>query len=229
MSEILITADQHFAHPNVLRHAKRPFIKPGDLTDSGQWVSKEIANKRCAEMDDCLIEEHNALATQSSTTYCIGDMAWRNHRHYIKALKGHKIIILGSHDKMNQETLRCFTEVHTLLKRTFFDNTVLTYMVHCTPRTWDSRTYGALALSGHVHAGFNSCLLPNSWDCGVDSAYQVVGKYRPFRLEEIVDICKNGHPKVRFIKSIFEDPEAISDEEEEAQGSGPYPIKNQEE
>ena len=120
---------------------------------------------------------------------------------------------------MPQEVLKNFTEVHQILKRTFNDNKIVAYITHCPMRSWDGRQHGSFNFHGHLHAQWLNCQLVNQLDIGVDSARIILGSYRPFAIEEAASICKLGHPKVRFLNSIFEDPAAIEDEEDEARGS----------
>lgn len=223
---IFFSADQHFAHGNAPRHSNRlkpdgtPIVQPGDIGPDGKWVSPEIKLARTMEMDQILIDAHNAVVTGKDITYCIGDFAWRFHTRYITQLRGKLILILGSHDNMSKEVMKNFTEVHDqVLERSFDSGKFVTTLSHNPFRTWKGRVHDSVNLHGHVHARWLDCELTNQLDVGVDAAQIILGSMRPFALDEVRDIIKNGHPKVRFLSSIFEDPAAIEDEEDEARGS----------
>ena len=55
------TSDPHYSHANIIRYCNRPFMKPGDLDKQGNWISKEIANKRCKQMNITLIRNEEEI------------------------------------------------------------------------------------------------------------------------------------------------------------------------
>ncbi|MEK6880655.1 MAG: hypothetical protein AABY22_13645, partial [Nanoarchaeota archaeon] len=66
-------------------------------------------------------------------------------------------------------------------------------MGHFPMLTWHKSNRGSIMLHGHCHANINY-LNDNSvkrLDAGVDSAFEIKGNYKPFSLEEIVDLMKD--------------------------------------
>jgi len=82
-NNILFTADLHFGHRGVIEFCNRP------------WKDVE-------RMDNGLISLWNATVKDSDHVYVLGDFSFHNAQetHKIAAcLKGHKILVLGNHDK----------------------------------------------------------------------------------------------------------------------------------
>lgn len=69
------------------------------------------------------------------------------------------------------------------------------FLSHFAHRVWDKSHHGIIHLYGHSH---NS--IDNNWgksmDCGVDAAREISGAYRPFSLQEIIDIMDKREIKV---------------------------------
>jgi len=83
---IWVSSDLHLMHENIIKHCNRPF-----------------ANAK--EMSEAIITYHNALVKPEDHWYNLGDVTmWRgNHMVHafigmIKAMNGHKRLILGNHD-----------------------------------------------------------------------------------------------------------------------------------
>ena len=160
MENIFFTADSHFAHQNILMHNKRP------------WNNIE-------EMNEGLIEKWNAKVSKKDLTYIIGDFAFERHGYYLQRLNGKKILILGSHDKMPQKHLQCFSEVAPA-KQIKIGNQFF-YLNHCCQRIWEKSHYGSVHLFGHSHGRLQTFNL--SFDVGVDA---LGNNYEPLSFEQIM-------------------------------------------
>ena len=147
MSTIFVTGDQHFSHDNIRKHTNRP------------WAT-------CEEMDAALIKNWNNIVGRQDTVYICGDFAFKNHNHYIMALNGLKILCLGNHDRMSQDCLRNFTEVHSLLRRTIYKRDV-TFCHYCMT-TWSSSCHGSWHFYGHSHGRIKEYDDSYKMDVGVD-------------------------------------------------------------
>jgi calcineurin-like phosphoesterase family protein len=147
MNNIFITADLHFCHDNIRKHTNRP------------WTT-------CDEMDTALINNWNNVVSKNDTVYIVGDFAWKNHNHYIMALNGKKILILGNHDKMSQDYLKNFTEVHPILRRNIYNKDV-TFCHYCMT-TWASSCHGSWHFYGHSHGRIKEFEDSYKMDVGVD-------------------------------------------------------------
>ena len=176
MSEIWLIGDPHFGHDKnqhgyggIVFHAKRknPFtLQP--------FVSID-------EHDQFIEDQWNKTVNGKDYVYIHGDFAWRNHNHYIGALKGKKILITGSHDRMNQDSIRLFTEYHEgMLVRTLAG--VPFVMTHCAMKVWERSHYGAVNTYAHSHGRLEEHDDNRSMDVGVDVSLD----YTPFNLDFVI-------------------------------------------
>ena len=144
---IFFTADLHLGHDNIRKHCGRPF----DTVE---------------EMDEAIISNWNRTITARDLVYVVGDFAWSNHNQHLARLKGKKILIKGNHDKMSQERLRNFTEVHQLLARKIDQQLIV--MCHYCMQVWPSSCHGAWHLYGHSHGRIKESPHLPRCDVGMD-------------------------------------------------------------
>lgn len=169
MSETFLTADLHFGHDKnakglggIIYHAKRPFLSIN-------------------EHDDFLIAQWNKTVGKKDITYIIGDFAWSNPNHYLMALNGKKYLITGSHDRMNQDSLRNFTEVYSgMLVRTL--HKVRFVLTHCAMLVWEGSRYESINAHGHSHGRIEERDDVRRTDVGVE----VSPNYTPFNVDFII-------------------------------------------
>ena len=169
MSKIYITADLHLGHSankvgfgGIIKHANRPF-------------------SCIEEHDQFIIDQWNKTVNSKDTVYILGDAFWSNHKHYIHALKAHKIMVTGSHDAMNQDTIRLFTEYHKgMLIRTI--NNVQFVMTHCAMWVWEGSRYNAINVHGHSHMRLPEFDDVRRMDVGVDGS----SGYAPWDVDFII-------------------------------------------
>jgi calcineurin-like phosphoesterase family protein len=169
MNEIFLTSDLHLGHSanqhgfgGIIFHTKRPF-------------------SCIEEHDQFIIDQWNKTVGQKDTTYILGDFAWRNHNHYIGALRGKKIMITGSHDKMNQDSIRLFTEYHEgMLVRTL--NKTPFVMTHCAMLVWERSHYGSINAHGHSHQRLEERDDIKRIDVGIDGSVY----YTPWNVDFII-------------------------------------------
>ena len=108
------SADYHLSHSNIIRYCNRPFFKPGDLDKNGNWISKEIANKRCTWMNTTIIRNHNARVKKTDIFIHNGDFNFKNTsggklgegniitaREWEEKLNGTIIRTKGNHENNN--------------------------------------------------------------------------------------------------------------------------------
>jgi len=169
--ELFAIADTHFGHgrPNqgrtgILKHTDRPWP---DVRD----------------MDEGLIANWNEIVPPNGLVWVLGDFAWRNHAHYLQALHGKKILVTGSHDRMNEETLRLFKEVHRGGAMLQAGNDRPFWCAHCCHRVWERGHYSVPHLFGHSHGRLQTYNL--SLDVGVDAGW-AYRKYYPIPLDDIL-------------------------------------------
>lgn len=68
------------------------------------------------------------------------------------------------------------------------------FMSHYAHLVWDKSHKGALHLFGHSHTSINHMCVGKSMDTGVDNAFLMYGKYRPFNLRDEIIPILNSKP-----------------------------------
>ena len=157
---LFLGADFHFDNANVIKHSNRPY-------------------ETVEQMNEALVENWNKKVSTKDTTIIIGDFAWKNHGHWISALNGKKILVLGSHDKMAKRYLQCFTDVKMIYYFTIKDRPFVAS--HCCQRIWEKCHYGSVHVHGHSHGRLKTYNL--SFDMGVDC-----NNYQPVSSEELLSM-----------------------------------------
>jgi calcineurin-like phosphoesterase family protein len=160
---IFFTADQHFNHAEIIKHCKRPF---SDVKT----------------MNETIINNWNNLVSSEDTVYILGDFAWNNYKYFIDALVGKKILITGSHDRINRATLACFNEVYKGIFVTSIEKTRF-FLTHCPMLTWEASNYGSVNLHGHSHGKIPEIQNIRRMDVGVD-----VWEFKPVSLSLVLKI-----------------------------------------
>jgi len=169
---ILVTADPHFGHKNIIKFCKRPF-------------------ENVTEMDETMIRNWNSVAQPQDTVHVVGDFAHGCSMEYalsiIKRLNGTKHLVLGNHDAgiaadMNNirpgtwKTIKERDVIYVMNQKIILD--------HYAGRTWWHCYQGAGQLYGHTHGDLPS--YGKSFDVGVD-----VWDFTPVTSKQIHD--KSGN------------------------------------
>lgn len=179
MSNIWVTSDTHAYHRNMARGVSI-------------WADKDNRNfKDQFEMTKHLIDQINKYVKHDDILYHCGDWSLgdvrqiKEFRHALNIQTIH--LMLGNHDKTirnRKELHKLFTSVQDRRR----DNINGQYFIfdHYSLRSWHGSPRGVIMLYGHSHGN-----LPDygkSMDVGIDNAFKLVGEYRPFNLQEIIDI-----------------------------------------
>ena len=153
---VFFTADPHFFHSNIIKYCNRPF-------------------KTVEEMNEKIISNYNNIVKDSDTVYFLGDIIFLKNINqiqiFLKRLKGKKILIYGSHDKILREyhnhIAHIFDQQHELLD-TIINGQKIT-MCHYPMTSWHCSHYGSWQLFGHHHNRLPED--PNKLQCdvGVDA------------------------------------------------------------
>lgn len=134
---LFLTSDLHLDHEGIRIHCERPFS----------------TNE---EMNDAIVRGWNALVKARDTVVILGDLAWKNHAHWIHALNGHKIMVFGNHDRMPLHVQQSFTEiVGTPRSPGILEFAVGGQKVvgcHYPMASWNGSRHGAWHFYGHCHA-----------------------------------------------------------------------------
>jgi len=164
---IYVTADEHFDNKGVITNCNRPF-------------------KDVDEMNEALVDAHNAVVTDADDVYHLGDFAFKNPAPWLARLKGRTHhLILGNHDYRRLAAIRKagFTSIQDILylrwegKRFFFS--------HYAHRSWRNSIHGSYHCFGHSHGAMG--MWGRSGDAGVDSLhFSPRTRFAPVPLEIIV-------------------------------------------
>ena len=184
---IFITSDQHWGHANIMKYSNRPFESLG-------------------EHDAALIQAWNSVVEKNDLVYHLGDFTLGNAAHaieIIQQLNGTIRVLeypwhhdarwikssqLGGVERLVIEKPIVVLE-HALQSGKMPLPAVL---CHYPLEAWDRSHYGSVHFHGHTHGRLHR--MPNRLDVGVDVAYQLLGAYRPFRLDEAIEIARSNAP-----------------------------------
>jgi len=173
-------SDTHLDHYNIALHCNRtPWLIPNPDFNPNLPEHKKTNAKHLVKLEEFnydFIKSYNNIVSTRDLTYIIGDFAWKRHSHFIQALNGKKILILGNHDKMDQNSLRLFTEVHTLFRR-IIDGIDVT-MCHFPMISWANSIHGSWCLHGHCHGRLPENRSRLTFDVGID-----IWNYKPIPWE----------------------------------------------
>jgi calcineurin-like phosphoesterase family protein len=143
--ESYFISDLHLFHENAIRFDCRPF-------------------KDIDEMHETIMNNWNNRVTNADTVYILGDISLRGANNdlisYVSQLKGHKVLILGNHDRVNDYRYeKLFDEVTNYKVATISykvpesKTPISTHVVmsHYPILMWNNQHRGYIHLYGHVH------------------------------------------------------------------------------
>lgn len=207
MSNIWAASDLHLGHTNIVRGCS-------------QWENKSACRNfdTLKEHDETIINNINKYVKENDILYLLGDFVmggktnvWK-YRDMINCKTIH--LCLGNHDihiekdaKLNErpESARqLFTSVQTRINKKIGKFRFI--MDHYAMRTWDKAHYGTIMLHGHSHNSlipyekllqiaddkqlYKTGDLYKQLDVGLESAFELLGEWRPFHIQEIIDIMQ---------------------------------------
>lgn len=127
------TSDLHLGHTNCIRFDNRPF-------------------RNTDEMNAEIVKRWNTVVSKNDDVYVLGDIIWNNADvKYIRQLNGHKYLIRGNHDRLNNEIEKLFVWVKDYAE--IKDNGEHLVLCHYPIAHWRNADYGTIHLYGHIHAG----------------------------------------------------------------------------
>lgn len=177
-------SDPHFYHRNI------------SGVNRSDWKSgyRDFENEDV--MTDVIINTINKHVNWNDTLWCLGDWSFggvlnvQKARDRINCADIH--LILGNHDHniiMHKECRDCFSSVQATKMLYYQKKATPIFLSHYSHRVWEGSHKGYIHLYGHSHDSIPD--YGKSIDVGVDAAYRRFGEYRPFKLEEILDIMAN--------------------------------------
>jgi calcineurin-like phosphoesterase family protein len=211
MSDVFITADEHYGHEKIIQYCSRPFT--------------------CAdEMNEFIIEQHNKTVPdkKSFLTIHVGDLFWHTMtreqaERILGRLNGRHAFIYGNHDELMEKYEHSFREHLDWIKgenkdsgthRLKFNNNEMT-LCHYAMRVWNRSHKGSWMLYGHSHNELP--VIGKSFDIGVDGH-----NFTPWSLEEIEEKMKTL-PQHHIITNVWRGKEAPEPPEQSYEGSTVHP------
>jgi len=212
MSNIFFTSDTHYWHRNIAGPKVSQWDKGYRDFNDEQEMSRE------------LVKQINKHVKHDDILYHLGDWSFGginniwNFRKQINCKNIH--LILGNHDhhiEHNKILPNCYYKTYTGQELTE-DKTLYSvaskqlfssvqhvkavtigkhkfFLSHYAHRVWDKSHHGVIHLYGHSHASIDDNW-GKSMDVGVDNARKLFGAYRPFYLEEILEIMNKREVKI---------------------------------
>lgn len=179
-------ADPHANHEAILKMCNRPF-------------------ETIAEHDHHIIDRTNMQVRRTDTLWVLGDAAWHSVDQWRKRLVCKNVyLVWGNHDRQNFG--KWFQATMDVTDTKIGEHHV--WLSHYAHAYWPGSHEGWLHLYGHNHAMREETLDTiwperRSMDCGVDNAKRLLGEYRPFTADEVIDILgsRKGHDDLEFYRA----------------------------
>ncbi len=147
---IYFTADWHLDHTNVIKYCKRPFTT-------------------VEEMNDTIINNINAVVTETDELYILGDVAFSDPQPFMARLNvKRRYLILGNHDQVRprpRELQECGFNWIKEVAGIEIDGIPI-WLAHYPHLSWPASHYGTWMLHGHSHG--NQPGTESRCDVGVD-------------------------------------------------------------
>lgn len=151
MSNVWFVSDYHLNHENIIKYCKRPF-------------------KSVKEMNEAIIENHNAVVGEKDDVYNLGDFSLTRSvetvESFVKKLNGKIHLIFGNHDKGPMRQAKGFVWKKDVAKINLGGHKIILF--HYPMRSWDSSCHGSYHLYGHCHGNLPEYDNFLSFDVGVD-------------------------------------------------------------
>lgn len=168
----LYTADQHFGHKNVIRFDHRPFV---DVD----------------EMDATLIKLWNERVGIDDMVYILGDICYRSNKlpsWYLRQLKGHKVLIIGNHDKVtldDKSSHKYLEDIQSIMD--IKDKQDRVVLCHYPMAEWPGFYRNAYHIYGHIHNNKNQAYdIMKQFDKALNAGC-MINRYAPASLNELIE------------------------------------------
>jgi calcineurin-like phosphoesterase family protein len=183
MSKIWLSSDFHLNHAN---------ITGPSITN---WKSGYRNFDNVDHMTTTIINNINDHIAEDDTLWFHGDFCFGGHfrtpefRQMINCKNIH--IIRGNHDHHITKYRDQFSSIQDYQYVSLKGLNGKKYpfiMSHYAFRVWMGSHKGFYHTYGHSHSSLENSPNGKSMDVGIDNAFKIFGKYRPFQLEEVVEI-----------------------------------------
>ena len=144
-------------------------------------------------MTDLILENINKHVKYGDILINLGDFVFKNHKD-IPKMRARIVCetvhhVVGNHDNKINLYENQFSSISDIMKLEYYGHKFV--LCHYAMRVWNQMHKGAFHLYGHSHDTLDKPPLPvwgRSMDIGIDSAYRLLGEYRPFHIQEIIEI-----------------------------------------
>lgn len=204
--QIWITSDTHYNHKNI-------------VSGTSEWKDEEslTISQRTRKFDTLeehnktLIDTFNKYVKEDDILYHLGDWSFGgiesiwNFRKQLKCKTIH--LIYGNHDQhieSNKILPNYIIDGICLHSQSMFESVQYIkniklghnkfFLSHFAHRVWDKSHHGTIMLYGHSHGTIPD--YGKSMDIGVDVAFKLYEEYRPFNINEIVEIMNKRDIKL---------------------------------
>lgn len=180
------TSDLHFGHKKITQLSNRWRFTTAE--DHDQWM----------------IDLHNSQVQENDIVYVLGDFSFYKYqktKEILEQLNGNIIIIKGNHDEAN--ILSRFEEEGLIYYWEHYNEIYLyddenekqkACLMHFPIACWNKQHYGSFMLHAHSHGNYEA--EGKILDVGIDSAYNIFGEHRYFRVSDIFNYMKDREIKV---------------------------------
>ncbi len=170
------SSDFHLDHKNIIDYDGRPF-------------------KSIEEMNETIIENHNAIVTDEDEFYFLGDFSFAEKdktKWFLQRLKGTKFFIKGNHDHKDSRKLFNSHGIYLGEQAEVTINGQGIVLNHYSMRVWNKSHHGAWHLYGHSHGTLPDDPNSLSFDVGT-----MLHGYKPLEFEQVKAIMakKDYKPK----------------------------------
>jgi calcineurin-like phosphoesterase family protein len=189
---IWLCSDLHLGHGNIASK------------NTSQWKSGYRPFDSIEHMDHVIIDNINRYIKQNDIIIFHGDFSFGGHtkipdyRRRIICENFH--FIRGNHDQHIDKYKDYFSSIQDYWEGTLNGHPWVA--MHYAMRIWLGSHKGFCHTYGHSHSSLetNSRGETTPWgksmDVGIDNAYRLLGEYRPFSLDEVVDIFSLREAKI---------------------------------
>lgn len=178
MTKIWIISDQHLNHVNICGPS---------LTNWDEGFRNFSSLK---EMEDCIVDNTNALVQPQDTIYDLGDIFMGQVKLNAAGIMSrfkckNRHLIYGNHDKAikkDRDLQSLFSSCQNYFELRWKNKLIV--MFHYPISSWNEMGKGSIHCYGHVHTSYkhygrshNACVELND--------------YKPVLLDDIIDICSS--------------------------------------
>ena len=208
-NQLFFVSDLHFFHKRICDFTERK--KYTNTEQHNQWLIQQL-NKTIPVATD----------TVTPITLHLGDMFFsctnEEAINVLSQLNGDWWFVLGNHCNVgkletvintvnqmkgtNHRVLGWYYRLNIVEKSDVKDKKdfkKLLILCHFPIESWDSMGRGSYHCYGHMHSmtidhhsGQEMRTIPNRLDCGIDNAYKLYGKHKPFTWKEVKQFMKGS-------------------------------------